>query len=138
MEGDLSCLNFPVLLVHLVADQHDWDVIADSSQIFIPLGHVLVGDSGGDIEHEYGGLGSNVVPFSEPAQLFLAGGVPETELDGPVVGIEDNGADFDSLSGNILLFELTSDVPLHEGSLADSTIANEYDLEFCNYLRTLS
>lgn len=90
MESDLSSFDFSVLLINLVADQHDWDVIADSSQILIPLGHILVCDSCGDIKHKDGSLGSNVVTLSEAAQLFLAGSVPKTKLNGSVVGIEDN------------------------------------------------
>ena len=65
MESDLSGLNFSVLLINLVADQNDRDVIADSGQVFVPLGDVLIGDSGGDIEHEDSGVGSDVVSFSE-------------------------------------------------------------------------
>ena len=65
VESDLAGLDFSVLLVDFVADEDDGDVIADSDEIFVPLGHVFVGDSGGDIEHEDGGIGSNVVSFSE-------------------------------------------------------------------------
>ena len=76
VEGNLSGFNFPVFLVHFVANQHNWDVLADSCEILVPLGNVFVGDSGGDIKHHDGGIGSNVVAFSQSSKLFLTGSVP--------------------------------------------------------------
>lgn len=99
VESDLSGSDSPVLLVHLVPHQNDRDALADPGEILVPLGNVLVGDSGGDIEHHNGGMSSNVVPLSEPSELLLPGGIPQIELDGPSVGVEDDGTHIDSLSG---------------------------------------
>jgi hypothetical protein len=77
VESDLAGLNLAVLLVDLVADQHDGDVVADPGQVLVPLGDVLVGDACGDIEHENGGLCPDVVALSESSEFFLAGCVPE-------------------------------------------------------------
>ena len=65
VESDLSGFDSSVLLVDLVSDKDDGDVIADPGEVLVPLGDILVGDSGGDIEHENGGMSSNIVSFSE-------------------------------------------------------------------------
>ncbi len=90
MESNLSGLDLSVLLVDLVSNQDNWDVVADSGQILVPLWNVLVSDSGGDVEHENGSVGSNVVPFSEASELFLASSIPERELDRAVVCVESD------------------------------------------------
>ena len=75
MEHDGLGLDFPVLDVHLVAGQHDGDVLAHPAQrlmkeyglttthyttagagtipdqVSVPVGHVLVGHSGGHVKH---------------------------------------------------------------------------------------
>lgn len=137
MESDLSGLDFSVFLVNLVTDQDDWDVITDSGQVFVPFGHVFVGDSGGDIEHENSGIGSNVVAFSEASELLLSGGIPEWEFDGAVVGEESDGADFNTLSGDVFLFEFSCDVSLDEGGFSDTTVSDQDDLELSDNLRSL-
>ena len=77
MESDLSGLDLSVLLIDLVSDENDWDVIADSGQVLVPLGNVFVSDSGCDIEHENGCVGANVVSFSETSEFLLSGGIPK-------------------------------------------------------------
>ncbi len=77
MESDLSGLDFSVFLIDLVSDQNDGDVITDSGEVLVPFGDVFVGDSGGDVKHKNGGIGSNVVAFSEASEFFLSGGIPE-------------------------------------------------------------
>ena len=47
----------------------------------VPVGDVLVGDAGGDIEHDDAALAVDVVAITETAELLLAGGVPHIELD---------------------------------------------------------
>ena len=88
MEGDLAGLDLSVLLVNLVSDENNGDVVTDTSEILIPLGDVLVGNSGGDIEHNDRGVSTDVVTLSKSSKLFLAGGVPECKLDGSMVGVE--------------------------------------------------
>jgi hypothetical protein len=41
-----------------------------------------------------------------------------------VVGVEGDGADLNSLRGDILLLKLTSDVSFDEGGLSDSTVSD--------------
>ena len=134
MEGYLAGFDLPVLLINFVADQDNGDILADPCQILVPFRDVFVGDSGGDIKHEDGSMGSNVISFPQPTEFFLSCGIPDGQFDRSMVGMKDNGADFYSLGGNISLLELTSDVPLHEGSLAHSSITDENNLELCDIL----
>lgn len=51
----------------------------------VPVGDVLVGDTGGDIEHDDAALAVDVVAVTQTAELLLASGVPDIELDLTVV-----------------------------------------------------
>ena len=137
VEGDLAGLDFSVFLVNLVSDQDDGDVVTDPGEIFIPLGDVLVGDSGGDIEHHDGGMSSNVVSFTETSKFFLSSSVPKSKSDGSVVGVEGDGAHLHSLGRDVFLFKLAGDVPLDEGGLAHTSVSEKNNLELSNNFRRL-
>lgn len=47
----------------------------------VPVGNVLVGDTGGNIEHDDTALAVDVVTVTETTELLLAGGIPDIELD---------------------------------------------------------
>lgn len=47
----------------------------------VPVGDVLVGDAGGDVEHDDAALAVDVVAVAQTAELLLAGSVPDVELD---------------------------------------------------------
>jgi hypothetical protein len=47
----------------------------------VPVGDVLVGDTGSDIEHDDTALAVDVVTVTETTELLLAGGVPNIELN---------------------------------------------------------
>ena len=47
----------------------------------MPVGNVLVGDTGSDIEHDDTGLAVDVVTITETTELLLTSGVPYIELD---------------------------------------------------------
>jgi hypothetical protein len=47
----------------------------------VPVGNVLVGDTGGDIEHDDTGLAVDIVAITEATELLLAGGIPDIKLD---------------------------------------------------------
>lgn len=51
----------------------------------VPVGNVLVGDTGGDIEHDDTALAVDVVAITETTELLLSSGVPHVELDLTVV-----------------------------------------------------
>lgn len=47
----------------------------------MPVGHVLVCDAGGDIEHDDTTLSIDVVSVTETSKLLLSSGIPDIELD---------------------------------------------------------
>jgi hypothetical protein len=51
----------------------------------VPVGNVLVGDTGGNIEHDDTGLTVDVVTITETTELLLTGGIPDIELNGSEV-----------------------------------------------------
>ena len=78
----------PYLHVDLVAAEYDWDVLANALEVAMPVGDVLVGDSGGDIEHDDTTLTLDVVTITKTTKLFLSSSVPDVEADGTKVGGE--------------------------------------------------
>ena len=65
----------------------------------MPVGDVLVGDSGGDIEHDDTALALDVVAIAETTELLLAGGVPDVEADRAEVGREGDRVNLDTKRG---------------------------------------
>jgi len=51
----------------------------------MPIGHVLVGDTRCDVEHDDTALPIDVVAVPETTELLLPRGVPDIELDSSVV-----------------------------------------------------
>ena len=51
----------------------------------MPVGDVLVGNAGSDVEHDDTALPLNVVTITEAAKFLLASSVPHVETDGAVV-----------------------------------------------------
>lgn len=51
----------------------------------VPVGDVLVGDTGGDIEHDDTALAVDIVTIAETTELLLTSGIPHVELDGTKV-----------------------------------------------------
>jgi len=134
VESDLLGLDLAVLDINLVADKYDGDVLAHAGKILVPLGDVGVGDTGAHIEHDDTAVATNVVTITETTELFLAGSVPNAELNLAVGGVEGHGVNLDTKSGDVFLLELTGQMTLHEGSLADTTVTAEDELEFGNLL----
>ena len=65
----------------------------------MPVGDVLVGDSGGDIEHDDTALALDVVAIAETTEFFLSSSVPNIEADGTEVGGERKGVDLNTEGG---------------------------------------
>lgn len=51
----------------------------------MPVRNVLVGDTGGNIEHDNTTLSVDVVTVTETTELLLTSGIPDIELDSTVV-----------------------------------------------------
>jgi hypothetical protein len=80
-----SCTN---LHIDLVSAKDDGDVLADTLEVTVPVGNILVGNTGGNVEHDDTTLALNVVTISETTKLLLASSVPDVEADGTKVGGE--------------------------------------------------
>ena len=59
VENNLLGLNFAVLNVDLVSNENDRNVLADTDEILVPLGHILVGDAGAHIKHDDSAISAN-------------------------------------------------------------------------------
>lgn len=44
--------DFPVFDVHFVAAKDNGNVLADTDQVTMPVGHILIGNTRGDVEHD--------------------------------------------------------------------------------------
>lgn len=51
----------------------------------MPIGHVLVGDSGCDVEHDDTTLAVDIVSISETTEFLLSCGIPNIKLNATVV-----------------------------------------------------
>merc|ERR1712000_114209 len=129
VEGDGLGLDLAVLHVDLVAAEDDGNVLADTDEVTVPVGDVLVGNARCDVEHDDTALSVDVVTIAETTELLLTSGVPDIELDLTVVGGEAKGVDFDTQGGHVLLLEFTSQVTLDEGGLSSTTITDKHKLE---------
>ena len=65
----------------------------------MPVGDVLVRDTGGDIEHDDTTLAVDVVSISQTAELLLSCGIPHVEADCTEVGREGQRVHLDTESG---------------------------------------
>jgi hypothetical protein len=139
VEGDGLGLDLALLDIDLVAGQDNGDVLADTDQVTVPVGDVLVGDARGDVEHDDTALAVDVVAVAKTTELLLSSGVPDIELNltkvlgcvlvtggarfvrwaegGYAYGRETKRVDLDTESSDVLLLELTSQVTLDEGGL---------------------
>lgn len=88
VECDVLGLHLAVLDVDLVAAQNDGDVLAHADEIAVPVGDVLVRNTGRHVEHDNGALALNVVAIAQTTELLLAGSVPHVEADGATVRVE--------------------------------------------------
>ena len=134
VESDLLGFDLSVFNVDLVSDQNDGDGLANSGKIFIPFGHIRVSDARAHIKHDNAAVAADIVAIAQTSELLLASGIPNVEYNLTVVSEERHRVHFDSDSGDVLLFVFTGQVALNKGSLADSTVTDENELEFRNLL----
>jgi len=129
VESDGLCLDLTLLDVNLVTAEDDWDVLADTDQVTMPVWNVLVGNTGSNIEHDDTALAVDIITVSKTTKLLLTGGIPDLEFDLSVVGVETERMDLNTHGGDVSLLKLTSYVTLDKGGLSSSSITNEDELE---------
>ena len=130
MEGDLFRLYLTILDFDLVPGKDDGDIFTYAGKIAMPIGDIFVCNARGDIEHDDGTLALDVIPITQSTEFLLSGSIPHVEFNGPAIGMEEEGMDFDSECRDIFLFELSRQVPFDEGGFADSSVTDEDELEF--------
>ena len=74
--------------VNLVSAQHNGDVLAHALKIAVPIGDVLVCDTGRDVKHDNATLALDVITIAKSAKLFLPSSIPDIEDDRAKVGGE--------------------------------------------------
>lgn len=74
--------------IDLVTAKNDRDVLTDPLQVSVPVGNVLVGDSGCNVKHDDTTLSLDIVSISETTEFLLSSSVPDVEADGTKVGVE--------------------------------------------------
>lgn len=134
MEHDALGLNFSIFNVHFVSTQNNGDVLTHSDQISVPIGHVFVRDTRGDVEHDDGTLTLNVVPITQSTKFLLAGRVPDVETYRPSVRVEHQRMHFDTKRGDVFLFEFTSQVTFDKCGFASTTVTDKDALESGHFL----
>ena len=85
--------------VDLVSAKNNGDVFTDTLEIAMPVGDVLVGDTGGHVKHDDTTLALDIVTVAETAELFLASSVPHVETDSTEVCGEGQGMNLDAQGG---------------------------------------
>lgn len=68
-----------------VSQKRSGSVHDQKGSLTVPVGDVLVGDTGSDIEHDDTTLAVDVVTITETTELLLTSGIPDIELDSTVV-----------------------------------------------------
>jgi hypothetical protein len=91
-----SCKRATHLDVDLVTAKNNGNVFANPLQVSVPVGNVLVGNSGSNIKHDDTTLSLDVVSVSETTEFLLPSSVPDIEADGTEVGVESKRVDLDT------------------------------------------
>lgn len=123
MESNGFRLDFTFFDVDLVSAENNWDIFANTDKITVPIGDVLVRNTRGNVEHDDAALAINVVTVTQAAKFLLTSSIPDLELDLTKVCEEAERMNLDTLSGNVFLLELASQMALDKGGLMEDTLA---------------
>ena len=74
----------------------------------------------------------NVLSAIVTSELFLSRGVPDIEHDGSSWGVKDEGMNFNSECGNVLLLELSGHVPGAKDDQIRVVLQSEYSYVLCS------
>eukprot|EP00356_Strombidium_inclinatum_P009785 CAMPEP_0170481290 /NCGR_PEP_ID=MMETSP0208-20121228/1788_1 /TAXON_ID=197538 /ORGANISM="Strombidium inclinatum, Strain S3" /LENGTH=198 /DNA_ID=CAMNT_0010753963 /DNA_START=52 /DNA_END=649 /DNA_ORIENTATION=- len=124
--GDLSFIR----QVALVSDQDNAHVfVGEPLDLMHPLLHIIKGLAVGHVVHDDDAVGSTVVACCERAEAFLAGCVPNLELN--ILSVHLDVLDFEVHAYGVeeVLVERIFGVPDEEATLADSTVADQQHFE---------
>jgi hypothetical protein len=89
----------PYLDIDFVTTQNNRDVFANSFEIAMPVGNVLVRDTRCDVEHNDTTLALDIITISEATKFLLTSGIPYVEADCAKVGGEVKGMNLYTESG---------------------------------------
>ena len=78
----------PYLDIDLVTTKNNRNVFADSFEIAMPVGNVLVGDTRCNIKHNDTALALDIITISEATKFLLTSSIPYVEADCAKVGGE--------------------------------------------------
>lgn len=87
------------LNINLVSAQYNGNVLANTLKIAVPIRHILIGDSGSDIEHDNATLALDVISVTKTTKLFLSSSIPDIETDRAEICGKGKWVDFDTESG---------------------------------------
>lgn len=82
--------------IYFVATENNRNVFADAFEITMPVGNILVGDSGRDVEHNDTTLTLDIVSIPKPTKPFLACSIPNIETDSSEISRERQRMDLDA------------------------------------------
>jgi hypothetical protein len=100
----------------------------------VPVGNIFICDTRSDIKHNDGALTLDVISIAQSSELFLPRSIPDIEFDRPSISMEDKRVNLYTESGNVFLFEFSSQVPLNECSFPNSTVTDEDEFELWHIL----
>lgn len=83
----------------------------------MPVGHVLVCNTAGNVEHDDTALALDVVTVAQTTKLLLTCGIPDVEADRAKVSVELQRVHFDTERGNVLLFEFSGQMTLRKETI---------------------
>jgi len=129
VELDLLRFHLAVLHVNLVSNQDDRDVLANTDDVSVPIGNILVRDPGSHVKHDDGALPLNVVAIPKTTELLLTSRVPDIEGEWPTIGGKLQRVNLNAERWNVLLLEFACQVPLHQSSLTNTTITHKSEFK---------
>jgi hypothetical protein len=129
VESDLVGLDFSVLDVGLVTNEANGNAWADLGEVLVPLVDISIGVSGGEVEHDDGTVGLDIVALSELSEFLLTSSVPNVKSDLSEIGVENDVGNLSTFGWDVWLLEVAGVVSLGEGGLSDTTVADENEFE---------
>lgn len=128
---DHMLFHFRVLDIGLIPNKGEGDIACNSLHVAMPIRYFFKGSCTQEIEHQDGTMTSFVVWFAKDTCLLLAGAIRDIESNVSMGGgLEYERGDLASIGANISFPVLSCRVRPDEGGFANTTAANEDELEF--------